>query len=85
MTHDSRDYLERVKSIMEKTRDGEPTDDEILGTFALFDVSKRAEGLDAFDASLSGMSDGNVRNVARMYDMRRKMGNLHNLLKKAGR
>ena len=88
MADDDRDFIERTQSANEKLN-GRPMDiDEIADSFALYGLQKRAVMLEDFDAELRGeigSGSHSLRRHARLMTLRRKMGGLHEALRKAKR
>lgn len=81
-----RDYLHRFQSLSEKTL-GQPHDstDAIADAFAQCLPSTRISALDAFDDELNREAPANLRRYAELTSLRRKMGQVHETLRKAGR
>lgn len=88
MVHDDRDFIERAESVTEKI-DGRPLPlDEMAEKFALYGLEKRAAALESFDAELGGeINSGShsLRRHVQLMTLRRKMGGVHNALRKAKR
>jgi hypothetical protein len=88
MADDDRDLIERAESITEKLH-GEPMRiDEIARDFALYGLEKRATALDRFDNELRGEIDSSphsLRRCVQLMALRRKMGGVHQALRKAKR
>jgi hypothetical protein len=88
MADDDRDFIERTQSVTDKLY-GEPASiDQIADHFALYGLKKRAAALENFDAELRGEigSDSHsLRRHAQLMVLRRKMGGLHEALRKAKR
>ena len=88
MAHDDRDFIERMESVTEKL-DGKPTSiDEMAEKFALYGLKKRAASLESFDAELRGeigSGSHNLRRHAQLMALRKKMGGVHEALRKARR
>ena len=88
MAHDDRDFIERVDSVAEKIN-GQPMPiDEVAEKFALYGLKKRAAALESFDAELRGEVDSgshNLRRRVQLMTLRRKMGGVHDALRKAKR
>lgn len=85
---DHRDFAERMDSLTEKLY-GQPIPiDKIADNFVLYGSSKRAAALDGFDGELSGEIDSSPHNLRRrvqLMELRRKMGSVHEALRKARR
>ena len=88
MSVDDRNFIERAESITGNLY-GEPmSPDRIAENFALYGLKKRAAALEKFDAELGGEIDSsphNLRKRVRLVDLRRRMGDLHDALRKAKR
>jgi hypothetical protein len=88
MAKDSCDCSERTKSLPPKFY-GEPmSDGEIADEFALYGPQKRASVLENFDDELrDGMDSGshNLRRRVQLVALRRKLGDVHEALRKARR
>ncbi|WP_249733579.1 hypothetical protein [Bradyrhizobium sp. sGM-13] len=85
---DNRDFIDRAESAAEKLH-GEPiTTEEISKNFALYGVQKRAEALERFDTELCGEIDSSPHSLRRrvqLMALRKKMGTVHEALRKARR
>lgn len=85
--HD-RDIIDRVESVTEK-RYGRPiTAEDIVHSFALYGLKKRVEALESFDAELRdeiGSGSHSLRRRAQLMALRKKMGGVHDALRKAKR
>jgi hypothetical protein len=88
MSDDDRDFIERANSVAEKIH-GEPmATEEIANSFALLGLQKRAAALEKFDTELRGEIDSgphNLRRRVQLMALRRKMGGVHEALRKARR
>jgi hypothetical protein len=88
MTDDDRDFIERAESITEKLN-GQPMPiDQIADNFALYGLRKRAAALEDFDAELRGEIDSgshSLRRQVQLMALRKKMGGVHQALRKAKR
>lgn len=88
MSRDDRDSIERVESANEKLN-GQPMPiDEMAEKFALYGLKKRVASLEGFDAELRGeigSSSHNLRRHAQLMALRKKMGGVHEALRKARR
>ncbi|GKQ52879.1 hypothetical protein [Bradyrhizobium sp. Ce-3] len=85
---DTRDFLERGESIVEKITGQPATAGEIADNFALFGLSKRVAALDCLDAELGGEIDSgshSLRRHVRLQELRRRMTDLHHALRKVRR
>jgi hypothetical protein len=88
MADDEPNFLERTESANE-TLNGRPiTVDEMAKDFALYSLKKRAAMLENFDAELRGEIDSgshSLRRHAQLLALRKKMGGVHEALRKAKR
>ena len=88
MSEDDRNFIERAESVSTNLY-GEPMSQErIAENFALYGVKRRMAALEKFDLELRGEIDSSphdLRRHARLVDLRRRMGNLHEALRKANR
>lgn len=88
MQDENRDVIARAESAAEKFL-GEPISiDDIADNFALYGLNKRAAALEILDSELRGELDSSPHSLRRrlqLMDLRRKMGGLHNALRKAKR
>lgn len=88
MSEDNRNFIERAESITGNLY-GEPmSPDRIAENFALYGLKKRVAALEKFDAELGGEIDSgphNLRRRVQLVDVRRRMGDLHEALRKAKR
>jgi hypothetical protein len=88
MTEDDRDFIARAESISTNLY-GEPMSQERMAeNFALYGLQKRAVALERFDAGLREEIDSSphsLRRRAQLVALRRRMGGLHEALRKAGR
>jgi hypothetical protein len=88
MPDDDRDFLERVESLTTKL-DGQPaTANQIADNFALYGLKKRVAALDNLDVELRGELDSSPHSLRRrvqLMALRRKMGDIHDALRKAKR
>ncbi|MBV9984649.1 hypothetical protein [Bradyrhizobium sp.] len=85
---DDRDFIERAESITSNMY-GEPMSTERMAeNFALYGLKKRVAALDHFDSELRGEIDSSPHNIRRrvqLMELRRKMGRVHEALRKAKR
>jgi hypothetical protein len=85
---DDRDFIERVESITGNLY-GEPmSSDRMADNFALYGAKKRVAALERFDGELGGEIDSgshSLRRHVRLMELRRRMGNVHEALRKARR
>jgi hypothetical protein len=88
MSDTERDILERVESVTDKLY-GQPLPiDKIAESFALYGLKKRADALEKFDDDLrSEINSGphSLRRRVQLMELRRKMGGIHEALRKARR
>lgn len=88
VSDDHRDFIDRAKSITGNLY-GEPmSPDRIAENFALYGLKKRVAALERFDAELGGDIDSSphsLRKRVQLVDLRRRMGKLHEALRKAKR
>lgn len=88
MPDDDRDFIGRANSVAEKLH-GEPmTTDEIANNFALFGLQKRTAALERFDSELRSEVDSSPHSLRRrvqLMALRRKMGGVHEALRRARR
>lgn len=88
MTDDNRDFIEQAQSLTDKLYGKPATTDQIADSFALYGVKKRASTLEEIDAELRGEIDSgshNLRRRVQLLTLRRKMGGVHDALRKAKR
>jgi hypothetical protein len=88
VSDDQRDLIERAESITGNLY-GEPMSPErIAENFALYGLRKRVAALERFDKELGGEIDSgphSLRKRVQLVDLRRRMGDLHEALRKAKR
>lgn len=88
MSESDRKFIERADSITGNLY-GEPmSPDRIAENFALYGLKKRVAALERFDAELSDDIDSSphsLRKRVQLVDLRRRMGSLHEALRKARR
>lgn len=88
MSDNERNFIERAEAITGNLY-GEPMSVErIADNFALYGLKKRVAALERFDAELGGDIDSsphNLRKRVQLVDLRRRMGSLHEALRKAKR
>jgi hypothetical protein len=88
MADDEQDFTERTQSANEKLNARPISIDEMADNFALYGLKKRAAMLESFDAELGGdigSGSDSLRRQARLLTLRRKLGGLHEALRKAER
>ncbi len=88
MPDDMRDFIARAESITGNLY-GEPmSPDRIAENFALYGLKKRVAALENLDSELRGDVDSSPHSLRRrvqLMDLRRKMGGIHEALRKARR
>ena len=88
MSDDDRDLVERAESLTERLY-GKPAGiNQIADNFALYGVKKRADALEDLDAELRdeiGSGSHSLRRRVQLMALRRKMGGVHEALRKARR
>lgn len=88
MPEDNRDFLDRAQSVTEKLC-GQPMQiDKIADNFALYGLRKRAAALEKLDSDLRDEVDSSPHSLRRrvqLMELRRKMGGIHDALRKAKR
>lgn len=88
MAVDDRDFIERAESASEKLH-GEPMNtDKITENFAIYGLKRRAVALESFDAELRGEINSGFHNLRRrvqLMALRKKMGSVHEALRKVKR
>jgi len=85
---DNRDFIERAEAAADKVPGGSMTTEEIATNFALYGLQKRAEALERFDSELRGEIDSSphtLRRRVQLMALRKKMGGIHEALRKARR
>jgi len=88
MSNDDRDFIERTQSLTDKLYGKPATIDQIADQFALYGVKNRASALEDLDAELRSDVDSSLHNLRRcvqLMTLRRKMGGVHEALRKAKR
>ena len=88
MTDDDRDFIEQAQSLTDKLYGKPASTDKIADNFALYGLKKRASTLEDIDAELRGDIDSgphNLRRRVQLMTLRRKMGGVHEALRKAKR
>ena len=88
MADDDQDFIERTESASEKLN-GKPMDiDEMADNFSLYGLKKRATMLESFDAELRAEIDSgshSLRRRVQLMTLRKRIGGLHEALRKAKR
>jgi hypothetical protein len=85
---DDRDYLDKTRSYAQKvTGDSPETVDEVMpARFMLYGLRKRAAILDSIDAAPRGDLDiEEAREAFDKAELRHRLGEIHDALRKAGR
>jgi hypothetical protein len=88
MSDDDRDFIERAASTAEKLHGSSPDNDNMIENFALCGLKKRASVLDGLDAELRGEIGSGAHSLRRrvqLMTLRRRMGGVHEALRKARR
>jgi hypothetical protein len=88
MAEDDRDFIERADSENERLNGKPMAIDQMAENFALFGLKKRAAALESFDAELRGEIDSgshSLRRRVQLMALRKKMGGVHEALRKARR
>jgi hypothetical protein len=88
MPDGDRDFIERANSVAEKIHGVSMTTEEIANGFALFGLQKRTAALEKFDTELRGEVDSSPHSLRRrlqLMALRKKMGGVHEALRKARR
>jgi hypothetical protein len=88
MADDDRDFIERADSMNGKLYGKPASIDQIADNFALYGLKKRAAKLEGFDAELRGEIDSgshSLRRRVQLMTLRKKMGGVHEALRKAKR
>lgn len=85
---DNRDIIERAETAAKKVHGGPMTTEKMATNFALYGLQKRAEALERFDSELRGEIDSSphtLRRRVQLMELRKKMGGVHEALRKARR
>jgi hypothetical protein len=88
MADDDRDFIERTGSVTEKLLGQRASADQMAENFALYGLEKRTATLEGLDAELRGEIDSSphtLRRRVQLMALRRKMGGVHDALRKAKR
>jgi hypothetical protein len=88
MANDDRDLIERAESMTNKLYGSPASIGQIADNFALYGLQKRAATLEDIDAELRGeidFSPHSLRRRVKLMELRRKMGSVHEALRKAKR
>ncbi|MDI1265892.1 MAG: hypothetical protein PS018_21830 [bacterium] len=88
MAEDERTFIERVGSVEEKHNEKPISVDDITTNFALYGLEKRAGALERVDAELRDEIDSgahSLRRRAQLMALRKKLGGVHEALRKARR
>ena len=88
MADDDRDFIERTDSVTEKLYGQPASAEQIAENFALYGLKKRAEALEGIDFELRGEIESgshNLRRRVQLMALRRKIGGVHDALRKARR
>lgn len=88
MADDDRDFIERSEAVSEKLH-GQPVDiDKMAENFALYGLDRRAAALESLDIELRGeigSGSHSLRRRVQLMELRKKMGSVHQALRKAKR
>ncbi len=88
MANDDRDFIERAESLTGKLYGQPASIDQVAENFALYGLKKRAATLEDIDSELRDEIDSSPHNLRRrvqLMGLRKKMGGLHEALRKAKR
>jgi len=88
MSDDDRDFIERTQSLTGKLYGTPATIEQIADQFALYGVKNRASTLEDLDAELRSDIDSSPHDMRRrvqLMTLRRKMGGVHEALRKVRR
>ena len=88
MADDDRDFIERAESVTEKLYVQPMTTADIADNFALYGLKRHAATLEDLDAELRGELDSspyNLRRRVQLMTLRKRMGGVHQALRKARR
>ena len=88
MAEDDRDFIERAESMTDKFYGKPASINQIADSFALYGLKKRASTLEGLDTELRSEIDSgshNLRRHAQLLALRKKMGGVHEALRKARR
>jgi hypothetical protein len=88
MSNDDQDFIERAVSAVEELHGLPPDNGKMIRNFALYGLTRRTGMLERMDAELRGDIDSGshgLRRRVKLMALRRKMGDLHEALRIAGR
>jgi hypothetical protein len=88
MSDDDRDLIDRTASMTEKLRGQPVSTDGIVDNFALYGLEKRVVALENLDTELRGEIDSSphqLRRRVQLMELRKRMGGVHDALRKAKR
>lgn len=88
MADDDRDLIERSESLSGKLYGTPAAVDQIADNFALYGLKKRAAALESLDGELRGEIESgshSLRRHVQLMALRRKIGGVHEALRKAKR
>lgn len=88
MADDDRDRIERSQSVTDKLYGTPASIDQIADNFALYGLKKRAAALESLDGELRDEIDSgshSLRRRVQLMALRRKIGGVHEALRKAKR
>lgn len=88
MADDDRDFIDRTEAANQKLNGTPMSIDEMADNFVLYGQKNRASTLEDLDAELRSDIDSsphNLRRCVQLMTLRRKMGGVHEALRKAKR
>jgi hypothetical protein len=88
MSNDDRDFMERAESVTGKLYGKPATIGQIADNFALYGLNKRASTLEDIDTEFRdeiNSGSHNLRRRVQLMTLRKKMGGVHDALRKAKR
>lgn len=88
MSDDDRNLIERARSITENLYGESMSVERIAENFALYGLKKRVAALEGMESELRGEIDSSphsLRQRVQLMDLRRRMGSVHEALRKANR
>jgi hypothetical protein len=81
----AKDYLDHIQNLAQTAYGEDVMPDDIAQSFALYGPEKRVATLRDFDEALDRDQPASLRRYAELTSLRRKMGHIHETLRKAGR
>jgi len=88
MADDDCDLIGRMESVTEKLQGKPVSPDGIVDNFVLYGLKNRVAALKKFDLELRGEIDSSPHSLRRrvhLMELRKKMGGVHDALRKARR